>query len=64
MIVKPSILHTMDRLLSQLKEVGLTEDDVIGLIQTRTYPKLPRDTIKNTMRALKKLESHLEGRKA
>ena len=58
-ILKPSIINTLNNIESSLKKAGLTEDDILVLLQRRIKGNMPKRTIKADLDGLKKLENQL-----
>lgn len=55
--IKPSVLNTVESLITQLRTTGLNDDDIITLIQRRA--KISRAHIKTTLRAISQLEREI-----
>lgn len=58
-ILKPSIIKTLNYIESSLKKAGLTEDDILVLLQRKIKGNMPKKTIKAVLDGLKKLENQL-----
>lgn len=58
-ILKPSILKTLYHIESSLKKAGLTEDDILVLLQKKIKGNMPKRTIKAVIEGLKILEKQL-----
>lgn len=57
MSLKPSVIPSVNKIYETLKGVGLTQDNIITLIQRET--KLSRSSIKKTIFALRKIENQI-----
>jgi len=58
--ISPLVAPAVYSILDQMKKMGLTEDDLITLIQRRVRGKINKTQIRNTLRALKDIEKNFE----
>ncbi|MFW9873356.1 MAG: hypothetical protein ACFFG0_09655 [Candidatus Thorarchaeota archaeon] len=58
--INPKIAPSVYSILEQMKKMGLTQDDLITLIQRRVKgnKKLTREQINNTLNALERIEKN------
>ena len=61
--VKPSVIPSIYSIMDQMKGMGLTEDDLIHLIQRRTGPKVSKANIRATIEAVREIEKNFESAK-
>lgn len=60
MSAKPQIIDTFNKMYDHMKSFGLSEDDIILLIQKRTKPKVKLTDIRLTIQAIKTFEKQIE----
>ena len=60
MSTKPSVITSFYEMYDHLRGQGLTEDDIILLIQKRTKPKVNITEIRSTIEAIKTFEKQIE----
>jgi len=58
--ISPLVAPAVYSILEQMKRMGLTEDDLITLIQRRVKGKITKTQIRHTLRALEEIEKNFE----
>jgi len=59
LLVKPSVLVTVNEMMNRLENYGLSEKDIMILVQRRTKPKVPLKHIQATLQGAIELEKTL-----
>ena len=54
--IKPSVIKTFYDMTQNLMKVGFSQRDIIIILQDRTKPKLPKNTIKIMLKAIIQFE--------
>ena len=60
MSAKPTVIDSFYKMYDHMKKLGLSEDDVIHLIQKRTNPRVKITDIRATFAAIKAFEKQIE----
>lgn len=60
MSVKPKVIDSFYKMYDHLKKLGLSEEDIVLLIQKRTNPRVKIVDIRATIKAFKAFEKQIE----
>jgi uncharacterized protein Yka (UPF0111/DUF47 family) len=60
MSAKPKVIDSFYKMYDHLKKLGLSEDDVVLLIQKRTNPRVNLTDIRATINAIKAFEKQID----
>lgn len=63
MSVKPKIIDSFYMMFNHLKKLGLSENDVVYLLQKRTNPRVSIMDIRRTLNAIKAFEKQINDAK-
>lgn len=60
MSAKPTVIDSFYKMYDHMKKFGLSEDDIVLLIQKRTNPRVNITDIRATLKAIKAFEKQIE----
>ena len=58
--LKPSIIKSLYKIEQSLKECGLSEKDILILLQSRIRPRISQKIIKSVLNGIQQLELNIE----